>query len=85
MAKTPITAALAWTGSAFDCDELPYFMVQALGGGTVTFDGANLAIETGAGPVIAAPGDIVVLDQAGEAVSAITEDELRNDYEVVDG
>lgn len=82
MAKTPITAAMRWTGEAFDVPEMSYWLIVSIGSGAITFNGENLAVETPGGPVSAAPGDWVLLDGADLGVA--DDQDFRDNYEVID-
>ena len=82
MAKTPATNALRWMGDHFDVGggDMPPFLIQALGAGALTFDGENLGVETGAGPVSIGPGDWLITTEA-DGLLAVTADDFNENYE----
>lgn len=86
MAKTPCTAALRWLGDRFDVaadGDMPPILVQALGAGSIAFDGENLGVTTGGGPVNIGPGDWLITTEA-DGHGAVTAADFEANYEVIE-
>jgi hypothetical protein len=83
MPKTPLEAAVRWTGERFEADEMPPFLRHALGAGAVAFDCHNIGLTTAAGPVSVAPGDWLI-QSATDGLGAVTDADFHANYEVVD-
>ena len=85
MAKTPITAAAQWTGSAFDTGaDIPHWIIQAMGAAKLTFDTETgaMGVETVGGPVSAASGDWLMLLPADGGLAVATNDDFNANYEI---
>lgn len=81
--KTPVSAALQWTGDSFAIagDDMPPILTQALGAGAITFNGPELAVQTFGGPIDIGPGGWLIRTEEG--LGAVTDEDFQANYEVI--